>query len=78
MTGSAASVAAGRVSYAFGLKGACVSIDSACSSSLVGIHIAAREICGGGASRALAAGVSLTLSPGKTAAFEVTGETLQG
>ena len=42
------------------------------------MHIAAREICGGGASRALAAGVSLTLSPGKTAAFEITGRSSTG
>lgn len=71
--GSAVSVAAGRISYAFGLKGACVSVDTACSSSLVGAHIAAREITAGAATRALAAGVSLTLSGEKTAAFEVTG-----
>ena len=51
-----------------------MSIDSACSSSLVAIHVAAREINARAATRALAAGVSLTLSPEKTAAFEVTGE----
>ena len=51
-----------------------MSIDSACSSSLVAVHVAAREINARAATRALAAGVSLTLSPEKTAAFEVTGE----
>ena len=74
LAGSATSVAAGRLSYAFGLKAACISIDTACSSSLVGAHVGAREIVAGGATRALAAGVNLTLSPGKTAAFEVTGQ----
>ena len=71
--GSATSVAAGRISYAFGLKAACVSVDTACSSSLVAAHLAGREIAAQGATRALAAGVNLTLSPGKTSAFEVTG-----
>lgn len=72
-TGSAASVAAGRLSYAFGLKGAAASIDTACSSSLVAVHFSAREIAAGGAERAVAAGVNLTLSAAKTLAFEVTG-----
>lgn len=57
----------------FGLKGACLSIDTACSSSLVGAHYAARDITAGDCDRALAAGVNLTLSPGKTSAFAITG-----
>lgn len=71
--GGATSVAAGRISYTFGLKGACLSIDTACSSSLVGAHYAARDIAAGDCDRALAAGVNLTLSPGKTSAFAITG-----
>lgn len=57
----------------FGLKGACLSIDTACSSSLVGAHYASRDIAAGDCDRALAAGVNLTLSPGKTSAFAITG-----
>lgn len=71
--GGATSVAAGRLSYAFGLRGPAVSIDTACSSSLVGAHYAAADICAGTVARALAAGVNLTLSPAKTAAFTITG-----
>lgn len=71
--GGAASVAAGRVAYAFGLQGAAAAIDTACSSSLVAAHVAAREMAAGEAARALAGGVSLTLSAAKTAAFSVTG-----
>ena len=71
--GSATSVAAGRISYTFGLKGACLSIDTACSSSLVGAHYAARDTAAGDCDRALVAGVNLTLSPGKTSAFAITG-----
>ncbi|KAK9803996.1 hypothetical protein WJX72_011444 [[Myrmecia] bisecta] len=72
-TGGATSVAAGRLSYTFALKGPCVSIDTACSSSLVATHYAAHHITSESCDRALAAGVNLTLSPGKTAAFTVTG-----
>merc|ERR1739843_23525 len=39
-TGSAFSVAAGRLSYKYGLQGPSVSIDTACSSSLVGLFMA--------------------------------------
>ena len=66
-------MAAGRLSYAFGLRGPAVSIDTACSSSLVGAHYAAADIGVGAVARALAAGVNLTLSPAKTAAFAITG-----
>ena len=58
----------------FGLKGACLSIDTACSSSLVGAHYGARDTAAGDCTRALAAGVNLTLSPAKTSAFAITGE----
>jgi len=37
-TGSAVSVAAGRLSYVLGLQGPSMSIDTACSSSLVALH----------------------------------------
>ena len=72
--GGATSVAAGRVSYTFGLKGPCVSVDTACSSSLVGMHYGARDVADSTCDRALAAGVNLTLNPGKTAAFTITGK----
>ncbi len=39
-TGNGISYLVGRVSYAFGLQGPCVSTDTACSSSLVAVDMA--------------------------------------
>lgn len=63
LTGTAFSVACGRVSYTFGFEGPCFSVDTACSSGLTALHLACNAIKEGDTSLAVVAGVNLILSP---------------
>ena len=57
------SVASGRLSFVLGLTGACYSIDSACSASLVAVDLAGLAIHDKQCESAIALGVNLMLLP---------------
>ncbi|NER22532.1 MAG: SDR family NAD(P)-dependent oxidoreductase [Symploca sp. SIO1B1] len=62
-TGNGLCYAAGRLSYSLGLQGPSMSIDTACSGSLVALHQACHSLRQGESNLALAGGVQLILSP---------------
>ncbi|CAA0078674.1 Narbonolide/10-deoxymethynolide synthase PikA1, modules 1 and 2 [BD1-7 clade bacterium] len=62
-TGSASCTLSGRVSFSLGLTGPSMTIDTGCSSSLVGLHQACQSLREGESELAIAGGVSLMVSP---------------
>ncbi|WP_433135957.1 type I polyketide synthase [Actinomadura nitritigenes] len=64
LTGTAPSVASGRIAYVLGLRGPAVTVDTACSASLVSVHMAAQAIRQGECDTALAGGVTVLATPG--------------
>jgi acyl transferase domain-containing protein/acyl carrier protein len=62
-TGTAFSMASGRVSYAMGLRGPAMTMDTACSSSLLAVHMACRSLHEGESNLALAGGSMVMLEP---------------
>ncbi|MFD0386206.1 type I polyketide synthase [Streptomyces stramineus] len=63
LTGIAASIASGRISYTLGLEGPAVTIDTSCSSSLVSLHLACQALRADECTMALVGGVAVMSTP---------------
>ncbi|WP_243715075.1 type I polyketide synthase [Micromonospora sp. KC207] len=64
--GAATCAVANRVSHVLDLRGPSLSIDTACSASLVALHLAAQSLRLGESTLALAGGVNLIVTPGQS------------
>src|SRR5262249_42536226 len=62
-TGGANSLVANRISYYLDLKGPSLTVDTACSGSLVAIHLACQNLWSGDCGMALVGGVMVNLKP---------------
>ncbi|POX58506.1 3-ketoacyl-ACP reductase [Streptomyces sp. Ru62] len=68
-TGVLAAVISGRISYTLGLEGPAVTIDTACSSALVAVHLAVQALRNKECTLALAGGATVMATPGNFIAF---------
>ncbi|MBF6483773.1 acyltransferase domain-containing protein [Nocardia otitidiscaviarum] len=73
LLGASTGIIANRVSYFFDFRGPSVTIDTACSSTLVAVHDAVRSLRNGDSDVALAGGVNMILAPMASLGFDING-----
>ncbi|MFI6870929.1 polyketide synthase Pks13 [Nocardia sp. NPDC050406] len=71
--GSVSSIIPNRVSYFYDFRGPSVSIDTACSSTMVAVHEGVRALRNGDADVAISGGVNMLLAPLATLGFDANG-----
>ena len=72
-TGTPFSMASGRISYTLGVRGPSMTVDTACSTGLLTVHLACRSLDEGESDLALAGAAMVMLSPSVTAAASAQG-----
>jgi 6-methylsalicylic acid synthase len=73
--GAACCAVANRISYTLDLRGPSLAVDTACSASLVALHLACQSLRDGESTLALAAGVNLIVAPGLSVTLDRAGAT---
>ena len=71
--GTANSVVANRISYVLDLRGPSLALDTACSGSLVALHLACESLRNGESTAAIVGGVSVNLMPKSSVFFSRAG-----
>jgi acyl transferase domain-containing protein/acyl carrier protein len=71
--GTTFSMASGRIAYALGLRGPAMTVDSACSTGLLTVHMACRSLHEGESDLALAGGCVVMMVPEITASASALG-----
>nr|BFD89960.1 hypothetical protein KitaXyl93_13200 [Kitasatospora sp. Xyl93] len=69
VTGHSSSIISGRVAYVLGLEGPALTIDTACSSGLVALHLAGQALRAGECELALVGGVMVMSTPSQLVGF---------
>ncbi|MET8584725.1 type I polyketide synthase [Streptomyces collinus] len=69
MTGNSPSVLSGRLAYVLGTEGPTLSVDTACSSALVALHLAVQSLRAGECTLALTGAASVMVHPGAFTSF---------
>ncbi|RJQ80838.1 acyltransferase domain-containing protein [Amycolatopsis panacis] len=71
--GAARCAVANRLSHVLDLRGPSLAVDTACSASLVALHLACQSLRSAESGLALVAGVNILVSPGETVTLDLAG-----